>query len=152
MASGDHQRIRRQSSKTRHESATPLNGVNPINPSVGCRTEQRQVAVSLRVLYVMKRQDIGRALARKQHVSRAEAQDQFDALLHSIRALIREGRSAEIPGLGLLVCTGERAGSRHPSGVQCCVQFIGLPSDETRDSNGVIGCALGAKVKQRERS
>jgi nucleoid DNA-binding protein len=51
----------------------------------------------------MTRQDLGRALARKQHVSRAEAQDQLDALFHSIKTSLRLGKTIELPGIGRLV-------------------------------------------------
>jgi nucleoid DNA-binding protein len=60
----------------------------------------------------MKRQDLGRALARKQHVTRAEAQDQVDALLHSIQAALREGRPTELPGIGQLVA---RSSPKNPT-------------------------------------
>jgi len=57
----------------------------------------------------MKREDLTRALAERGRLSRGEAQDQLDRLVHRIVRSLRRGRPAEMPGIGRLT-------ARVPSG------------------------------------
>ena len=51
----------------------------------------------------MKREELARALAAKQHVTRAEARDTLDAMIHAILRSLRQGQPAEMPGVGSLI-------------------------------------------------
>ncbi len=51
----------------------------------------------------MKREDLARVLADKEHVSRAAARDTLDAIIHEILTHLREGQAAEMPGVGRLI-------------------------------------------------
>jgi len=59
--------------------------------------------VLLLFCWVMKREDLARRLARETRQTRAEAQDQVDALVHRILRTLRAGKPVELPGLGKLV-------------------------------------------------
>ena len=48
----------------------------------------------------MKKPDIAKQLARRSHVSQAEAADRLDRVLHSILSDLRQGKEAALPGLG----------------------------------------------------
>ncbi len=54
------------------------------------------------MLSAMKKTELARRLARKRHITRAEAADQLDRVVHDILRRLREGRSAPLPGLGTL--------------------------------------------------
>jgi len=51
----------------------------------------------------MKSNEIARALARRRHISHAEAKDKVDELVHRILTSLRDGRPAVVPGVGDLV-------------------------------------------------
>ena len=53
----------------------------------------------------MKREQLARALAAKEHVTRAEARDTLDAMIHEILTSLRQGQSAEMPGVGQLTAS-----------------------------------------------
>jgi nucleoid DNA-binding protein len=48
----------------------------------------------------MKKPEIARRLARQSGVSKAEAADQLDRVVHDILAQLRKGEAAPLPGLG----------------------------------------------------
>jgi len=48
----------------------------------------------------MKKPEIAKRLARQEGVSKAEAADQLDRVVHEILAKLRKGEPASIPGLG----------------------------------------------------
>jgi nucleoid DNA-binding protein len=48
----------------------------------------------------MKKQDIAKRIARQSGVSRAEAADRVDRVVHQILADMRKGRKTSLPGLG----------------------------------------------------
>ena len=48
----------------------------------------------------MKKQDIAKRIARQSGVSRAEAADRIDRVVHQILADVRRGRKTTLPGLG----------------------------------------------------
>ena len=48
----------------------------------------------------MKKAEIVRWLARESGVSRAEAADRLDQVVHEILSSLRQGRKATLPGLG----------------------------------------------------
>jgi len=48
----------------------------------------------------MKKQDIVKRIARQSGVSRAEAADRLDEVVHRLLADLRRGREASLPGLG----------------------------------------------------
>jgi len=48
----------------------------------------------------MRKPDIAKKLARRSRVSRAEAADRLDLVLHKILSALRQGREAALPGLG----------------------------------------------------
>ena len=50
----------------------------------------------------MKKSDLARRLARRRHISRAQAADQLDGVIHDILRNLRTGKSAALPGLGTL--------------------------------------------------
>ena len=50
----------------------------------------------------MKKTELARRLARRRHITRAQAADQLDGVVHDILRNLREGRSASLPGLGTL--------------------------------------------------
>jgi nucleoid DNA-binding protein len=50
----------------------------------------------------MKRKDLARALAERSRLTQGEAQDQLDLLVHKIVRSLRQGRVAEMPGIGKL--------------------------------------------------
>ncbi len=49
----------------------------------------------------MKKQDIVSRLARRSGVTKAEAADQLDRLVHDILSNLKKGHSAPLPGLGV---------------------------------------------------
>ncbi|HEX5430760.1 MAG TPA: HU family DNA-binding protein [Bryobacteraceae bacterium] len=51
----------------------------------------------------MKREDLARKLARKTHLSSAQARDRIGEMVHEIVKSLREGRPVELPGMGKLV-------------------------------------------------
>jgi nucleoid DNA-binding protein len=48
----------------------------------------------------MKKTDLAARLARKSRISRAEAADQLDRLIHDILRDLRRGEAVSLPGLG----------------------------------------------------
>jgi nucleoid DNA-binding protein len=48
----------------------------------------------------MKKAEIARRLARESGVTRAEAADRLDRVVHDILSSLRQGRKATLPGLG----------------------------------------------------
>jgi nucleoid DNA-binding protein len=48
----------------------------------------------------MKKADIARRLARESGVTRAQAADRLDRVVHHILSSLRQGRAASLPGLG----------------------------------------------------
>jgi nucleoid DNA-binding protein len=51
----------------------------------------------------MKREELARALADKEHVTRAAARDTLDAIIHEILTQLRDGQPADMPGVGRLI-------------------------------------------------
>ena len=51
----------------------------------------------------MKKSQIARRLARRSGISRAEAADQLDRVVHEILSNLRSGQAAPLPGLGTFV-------------------------------------------------
>jgi nucleoid DNA-binding protein len=51
----------------------------------------------------MKREELARKLAARKNVSRAEARDQVDEVVHKILKSLRSGRPVKLPGVGRLV-------------------------------------------------
>jgi nucleoid DNA-binding protein len=50
----------------------------------------------------MKREELARTLARQKRLSRADAQDRVDEVVHRILKKLKNGRSVKLPGLGRL--------------------------------------------------
>ena len=50
----------------------------------------------------MKKTDLASKLARKRKISRAQAADRLDGLVHKILKTLRQGKTASLPGLGAL--------------------------------------------------
>ena len=50
----------------------------------------------------VKREDLARALAERSRLTQGEAQDELDRLVHGIVRSLRQGRAAEMPGIGTL--------------------------------------------------
>lgn len=50
----------------------------------------------------MKRQELARQLAERRHITRAEACDELDQVVHRILTSLRQGQPAEVPGIGQL--------------------------------------------------
>ena len=48
----------------------------------------------------MKKPEIAKRLARQKGVSKAEAADELDRVVHDILAQLRKGQAARLPGLG----------------------------------------------------
>jgi nucleoid DNA-binding protein len=48
----------------------------------------------------MKKQDIAKRIARQSGMSRAEAADRMDRVVHQILARLRKGGKTSLPGLG----------------------------------------------------
>jgi nucleoid DNA-binding protein len=48
----------------------------------------------------MRKPEIARSIARRAHVSHAEAADRLDGLVNRILAGLRHGRETALPGLG----------------------------------------------------
>jgi nucleoid DNA-binding protein len=48
----------------------------------------------------MKKSDIAKRMARRAHLSQAEAADRLDGVVHQILASLRKGEEAPLPGLG----------------------------------------------------
>jgi nucleoid DNA-binding protein len=59
----------------------------------------------------MKRQEIARQLAQSGHMSRAEACDELDQVVHKILLSLRHGQAAEVPGVGRLSAGAEQGDS-----------------------------------------
>ena len=57
----------------------------------------------------MKKADIARRLARETGITRAEAADQLDRVVHQILSNLKQGRSASLPGLGTFTPDGGKA-------------------------------------------
>lgn len=51
----------------------------------------------------MKRDDLARALAVRGRLTEGEAQDELDRVVHRIVKNLRQGRPAEMPGVGRLI-------------------------------------------------
>lgn len=51
----------------------------------------------------MKKSQIARRLALRSGVSKAEAADQLDRVIHEILSNLRKGQAAPLPGLGTFV-------------------------------------------------
>lgn len=54
----------------------------------------------------MKKAEIARRLARESGVTRAEAADRLDRVVHEILSSLRQGRKATLPGLGTFMPGG----------------------------------------------
>ncbi len=67
----------------------------------------------------MKKPEIAKKLARQSGVSRAEAADRLDLLVHQILSSLRHGKDAALPGFGRFTVdpqgkvTFEPAGGKH---------------------------------------
>ena len=51
----------------------------------------------------MKKPDIAKRIARRGHLTEAEAADRFDRTVHQILSSLRKGEEASLPGLGKFV-------------------------------------------------
>ena len=51
----------------------------------------------------MKKQDIAKQLARESGVTKGEAADRLDRVVQDILIRLREGKSADLPGMGRFV-------------------------------------------------
>ena len=51
----------------------------------------------------VKRADLARALAQRSPLTEGQAQDELDRLVHGIVTRLRQGRPAEMPGVGALL-------------------------------------------------
>ena len=61
----------------------------------------------------MKRNELARVLARRGHLSRAEARDQVDEAVRKILQQLRQGQPVELPGVGRLIAKpAPRKGAR----------------------------------------
>jgi nucleoid DNA-binding protein len=61
----------------------------------------------------MKTNDLAKLLAKHQSLSRAEAADTVDRLVHRILTTVRHGGTAALPGLGEFTSEGFRATTRN---------------------------------------
>jgi nucleoid DNA-binding protein len=59
----------------------------------------------------MNKSELANRLAKQKHLSRAEAADQLDRVVHQIVFNLRNGKSAQFPGLGSFF-PGEKWGFR----------------------------------------
>ena len=50
----------------------------------------------------MKKSDLARRLAQRRRITKAEAADQLDGVVHRILRKLRAGKSATLPGLGTI--------------------------------------------------
>ena len=50
----------------------------------------------------MKKPDIAKSMARRARVSPAEAADRLDRVVHEILIRLKQGKEADLPGLGRL--------------------------------------------------
>jgi nucleoid DNA-binding protein len=50
----------------------------------------------------MKRKDLAQTLARQKRLSKAEAQDRVDEVVHQILKKLKSGRSVKLSGVGKL--------------------------------------------------
>ncbi len=50
----------------------------------------------------MKRDELAQTLAREQGLSKSEARDEVDELVHKILGKLRQGKPVKLPGLGKL--------------------------------------------------
>ena len=50
----------------------------------------------------MKREELARQLANRRHISRAQASDELDQVVHRILTSLRQGEAADVPGVGQL--------------------------------------------------
>jgi nucleoid DNA-binding protein len=50
----------------------------------------------------MKKTDLAGRLAQRRHITKAEAADQLDGVVHRILRKLRAGKPATLPGLGIL--------------------------------------------------
>ena len=48
----------------------------------------------------MKRSELASRLARKRRITKAQAADQLDGVVHDILKKLRHGKNASLPGLG----------------------------------------------------
>jgi nucleoid DNA-binding protein len=64
----------------------------------------------------MKKQEIARRLARQAGVSRAEAADQLDRMVHQILSNLRKGKETPLPGLGKFVHAADGSLAFEPEG------------------------------------
>ena len=58
----------------------------------------------------VKREDLARALAERRLVTREEAQDALDRVVHDVIKTLRRGGAAEMPGVGQLTAQSPGAG------------------------------------------
>ncbi|HTM49886.1 MAG TPA: HU family DNA-binding protein [Bryobacteraceae bacterium] len=65
----------------------------------------------------MNKSDLATRLARRTRLSKAEAADQLDRVIHQIVTRLRQGQPAALPGLGRF-CPGAKWSFRfdHPAG------------------------------------
>ena len=57
----------------------------------------------------MKKAEIARRIARESGVTRAEAADKLDRMVHRILTNLKQGRKTELPGLGAFLPDGGSA-------------------------------------------
>jgi nucleoid DNA-binding protein len=50
----------------------------------------------------MKKTDLAGRLAQRRHITKAEAADQLDGVVHRILRKLRSGKPATLPGLGTI--------------------------------------------------
>ena len=59
----------------------------------------------------MNKSELATRLAKQAHLSKAEAADQLDRVVHEIVSNLRKGKATRFPGLGSF-CPGEKWGFR----------------------------------------
>jgi nucleoid DNA-binding protein len=64
----------------------------------------------------MRKKEIAREVSRQTGMTRAEAADQVDRLVHEILRKLRSGESARLPGLGTLEVSEGRITLREETG------------------------------------
>lgn len=62
----------------------------------------------------MKREELARQLAERRHISRAEACDELDQMVHQILKALRQGEPADMPGVGRLTSAESSVVTKKP--------------------------------------
>ncbi len=71
---------------------------NDLLPGERCETAMSVTTPDM--IYIMKKEQLARQLARESHVSPAAAADQLDRIVSDLLMRVRRGQAASLPGLG----------------------------------------------------